>query len=71
MSGEQGSLWFVTGVEAAETVEVVEGARSSEDVGGGFGSSLVQQTRKTLDPAGADQRRRSEARDRQSARRGR
>ncbi len=48
MSGEQGSLWFVTGVEAAETVEVVEGARSSEDVGGGFGSSLVQQTRKTL-----------------------
>ena len=48
MSGEQGSLWFVTGVEAAETVEVVEGARSSEDVGGGFGSSLVQQTRKSL-----------------------
>jgi NTP pyrophosphatase (non-canonical NTP hydrolase) len=48
MSGQQGSLWFVTGVEAAETVEVVEGARSSEDVGGGFGSSLVQQTRKTL-----------------------
>jgi NTP pyrophosphatase (non-canonical NTP hydrolase) len=48
MSGKQGSLWFVTGVEAAETVEVVEGARSSEDVGGGFGSSLVQQTRKAL-----------------------
>ena len=48
MSGEQGSLWFVTGVEAAETVEDVEGARSSEDIGGGFGSSLVQQTRKTL-----------------------
>src|SRR5271169_514164 len=48
MTGQQGSLWFVTEVEAAETVEAVEGARSSEDVGGGFGSSLVQQTRKTL-----------------------
>ena len=48
MTGERGSLWFVTEVEAAETVEVVDGARSSEDVGGGFGSSLVQQTRKTL-----------------------
>ncbi len=47
MTGER-SLWFVTEVEAAETVEVVDGARSSEDVGGGFGSSLVQQTRKTL-----------------------
>jgi NTP pyrophosphatase (non-canonical NTP hydrolase) len=48
MTGEQGSLWFVTEVEAAETVEVIDGARSSEDLGGGFGSSLVQQTRKTL-----------------------
>jgi hypothetical protein len=48
MTGERGSLWFVTDVEAAETVEVVDGARSSEDVGGGFGSSLVQQTRKSL-----------------------
>jgi len=48
MTGEQGSLWFVTEVEAAETVEVVDGARSSEDLGGGFGSSVVQQTRKTL-----------------------
>ena len=45
MSGAQRSLWFVTDVEAAGTVE---GARSSEDVGGGFGSSLVQQTRKSL-----------------------
>ena len=48
MTAERGSLWFVTEVEAAETTEVVEGARGSEDVGGGFGSSLVQQTRKTL-----------------------
>jgi len=48
MTGEPGSLWFVTEVEAAETVEVVDGVRSSEDVGGGFGSSLVQQTRKSL-----------------------
>ena len=48
MTDEPGSLWFVTEVEAAETIEVVDGARSSEDVGGGFGSSLVQQTRKSL-----------------------
>jgi len=48
MSGGRRSLWFVTEVEAAETVEVAAGGRSSEDVGGGFGPSLVQQTRKTL-----------------------
>jgi hypothetical protein len=48
MSGAQGSLWFVTEIAAAETVEVVDGGRGSEDVGGGFGSSLVQQTRKSL-----------------------
>ena len=45
---QQRSLWFVTEVETAETVEVAQGGRSSEDVGGGFGSSLVQQTRKSL-----------------------
>jgi hypothetical protein len=48
MAGEQGSLWFVTEAEAAETVVVAEGGRSSEDVGGGFGSSVVQQARKSL-----------------------
>jgi NTP pyrophosphatase (non-canonical NTP hydrolase) len=48
MAGEQGSLWFVTEVEASETVEVAPGGRSGEDVGGGFGSSVVQQTRKSL-----------------------
>ena len=48
MTGEQRSLWFVTEVEGAEAIEVVEGARSSEDVGGGFAPSLVQQTRKSL-----------------------
>ncbi len=47
MAGQPGSLWFVTEVETAETVEVAQG-RSSEDIGGGFGSSLVQQTRKSL-----------------------
>ena len=48
MTGERGSLWFITEAEAVETVEIVDGARSSEDVGGGFGSSLAQQTRKSL-----------------------
>ncbi|MGA8759732.1 MAG: hypothetical protein WB611_26135 [Stellaceae bacterium] len=48
MAGQQGSLWFVTEVASAETVEVAEGSRGSEDVGGGFGSSVVQQTRKSL-----------------------
>ncbi len=48
MPGQQGSLWFVTEITSAETVEVAEGSRSSEDVGGGFGSSVVQQTRKSL-----------------------
>jgi NTP pyrophosphatase (non-canonical NTP hydrolase) len=48
MDGQQGSLWFVTEIASAETVEVAEGSRSSEDVGGGFASSVVQQTRKSL-----------------------
>ncbi len=48
MADAQRSLWFVTEVETAETVEVAQGGRSAEDVGGGFGSSLVQQTRKSL-----------------------
>ncbi len=48
MAGKQEPLWFVTEIEAAQTVEVAEGGRGSEDVGGGFGSSLVQQTRKIL-----------------------
>jgi cytoskeletal protein RodZ len=48
MAGQQGSLWFVTEVASAETVEVAEGSRSSEDIGSGFGPSVVQQTRKSL-----------------------
>jgi len=47
MAGETG-LWFVTEVETSETVEVIEGGRSSEDVGGGFGSSAVQAVRRSL-----------------------
>ncbi len=48
MAGEQGSLWFVTEVEATQSVEIAQGSRGAEDVGGGFGSSLVQQTRKSF-----------------------
>lgn len=48
MADEQRELWFVTDVETSETVEVVEGGRSSEDVGGGFGSSAVRAVRKSL-----------------------
>jgi hypothetical protein len=48
MTVDQGALWFVTDIEETETVEVAEGSRSSEDVGGGFGSSVVHQARKTL-----------------------
>ncbi|MFZ3238494.1 MAG: hypothetical protein WA417_24135 [Stellaceae bacterium] len=48
MADGRGSLWFVTEIETAETVEVAHGSRSAEDVGGGFGSSVVQQTRKSL-----------------------
>ena len=48
MADEQRGLWFVTDVETGETVEVVEGGRSSEDIGGGFGSSAVQAVRKSL-----------------------
>ena len=47
MSKEPG-IWVLTDVEATETVEVAEGGRSGEDVGGGFGSAVVQQTRKSL-----------------------
>jgi hypothetical protein len=48
MAEEQAGLWFVTEVETSETVEVVEGGRSSEDAGGGFGASAVQAVRKSL-----------------------
>ena len=48
MTGEQAGLWFVTEIAASETVEVIEGGRSSEDVGGGFGSGAVQAVRKSL-----------------------
>jgi hypothetical protein len=46
MAEQHGSLWFVTEVEAEQSIEAVEGSRSSEDVGGGFG--VVQQTKRTL-----------------------
>lgn len=48
MAGERAGLWFVTDVETSETVEVIEGGRGSEDVGGGFGASAVQAVRKSL-----------------------
>lgn len=48
MGDKEAGLWFVTDVETSETVEVVEGGRSSEDVGGGFGSHAVQAVRKSL-----------------------
>ncbi len=48
MSGEPAAIWVLTDVETTETVEVAEGGRSSQDVGGGFGSTEVQQTRKSL-----------------------
>ena len=48
MADEQKGLWFVTDVEASETVEIIEGGRSSEDIGGRFGSSAVQAVRKSL-----------------------
>jgi hypothetical protein len=48
MAGAQEGLWFVTEVETSETVEVIESGRSSEDVGGGFGSSAVQAVRRSL-----------------------
>jgi hypothetical protein len=48
MPVNQGSLWFVTEIGATETVEVGEGSRSSDDVGGGFGSGVVQQAHRIL-----------------------
>jgi hypothetical protein len=48
MAGERAGLWFVTEVEANETVEVTEGGRGSEDVGGGFGASIAQAVRTSL-----------------------
>jgi hypothetical protein len=48
MADEQAALWFVTEVETSETVEVIEGGRGSEDLGGGFGSGAVQAVRKSL-----------------------
>ena len=48
MTDEQVGLWFVTDVETSETVQIVEGGRGSEDIGGGFGSSAVQAVRKNL-----------------------
>lgn len=48
MPVNEGSLWFVTEIGAAETVEGGEGSRGSEDVGGGFGSGVVQEARRIL-----------------------
>lgn len=48
MAEEQAGLWFVTEVETSELVQVIEGGRGSEDVGGGFGSRTVQAVRKSL-----------------------
>src|SRR5215831_19072746 len=48
MAVEETGLWFVTEVETSESVEVIEGGRSAEDVGGGFGSSAIQAVRRTL-----------------------
>ncbi len=48
MPVNQGSLWFVTEIGATETVEGGEGSRSSEDVGGGFGSGVIQEARRIL-----------------------
>jgi hypothetical protein len=48
MAVEEAGLWFVTEVETSESVEVIEGGRSSEDVGGGFGSSAIQAVRRSL-----------------------
>ena len=48
MADRQAGLWFVTEVAASETVEVIEGGRNSEDVGGGFGTGAVQAVRKSL-----------------------
>ena len=45
---EETGLWFVTEVAASETAEVIEGGRSSEDVGGGFGTGAVQAVHKSL-----------------------
>lgn len=48
MAVERSGLWFVTHSESSDTVEVVEGGRSSEDIGGGFGAGAVQTLRKSL-----------------------
>lgn len=43
MAEEQSKIWIVTAVETSETVEVRRGERSSDDVGGGFGSKVSEQ----------------------------
>ncbi|MBV9653947.1 MAG: hypothetical protein JOZ42_05235 [Acetobacteraceae bacterium] len=48
MSGKTGAIWVTTESEPVERVEIVQGSRDSEDVGGGFGASAVQQVRKSL-----------------------
>jgi hypothetical protein len=48
MAVNEGSLWFVTEIATAEPVEGGEGSRSSEDVGGGFGSGVFQEARRIL-----------------------
>jgi len=48
MADEHTGLCFVSEVETSETVQVIEGGRSSEDVGGGFASGAIQAVRKSL-----------------------
>jgi hypothetical protein len=47
MASEQAGIWVTTEVEVSESV-VETGARSGDDIGGGFGTSAVQQIRKSL-----------------------
>jgi hypothetical protein len=48
MAEEAKSLWFVTESATEEKLEIAPGGRGGDDIGGGFGAGVVQETRKII-----------------------
>ncbi|AFZ10575.1 hypothetical protein QUA82_26740 [Microcoleus sp. F8-D3] len=48
MSDDSSQIWIVTEVETTESVEILQGQRSSDDTGGGFGQRVKEQIKTTV-----------------------
>ena len=48
MPDDSSQIWIVTEVETTESVEILQGERSSDDVGGGFGQRMTEKIKKIV-----------------------